>query len=262
MSSRYAKRSPEPPRGAATGLAEAAGTMAAVETEGIPASADAAFDPVVRRFHDVYCRTGGRTWANTFWRGTPVLKCPFDLWIYQEILFANRPSVIVETGTYRGGSAYFLASMCDLIDRGRIITIDMQEHEGRPEHPRITYLTGLSTGPEILDAVRAAIEPADTVMAILDSDHARRYVLTEMRAYAPLVSVGQYLIVEDTNINAWQEKFIPGPLEAVNKFMSEDDSFTVDRSREKFFMTFNPAGYLRRVKEAPRAAKVDSPASS
>jgi cephalosporin hydroxylase len=221
--------------------------MGSVEQEGIPATADAAFEPVVRRFHDIYCKTGGRTWANTFWRGVPVLKCPLDLWVYQELLFANRPSVIVETGTYRGGSAYFLASICDLLDRGRIVTIDVEEHSGRPDHPRITYLTGMSTGPEVLAAVEDAIGPDDTVMAILDSNHAKGYVLREMRAYAPLVSVGQYLIVEDTNINAWQEKYIPGPLEAVLKFMSEDDSFAVDRSREKFFMTFNPGGYLRRV---------------
>jgi cephalosporin hydroxylase len=235
--------------------------MGRVEMEGIPASADAAFEPVVRRFHDLYCRTGGRTWGNTFWRGVPLIKCPLDLFIYQELLVENRPSVILETGTYRGGSAYFLASICDLIDRGRIITIDIEEHPGRPEHPRITYLTGSSIGPEVLGAVSDAIAPEDTVMAILDSDHALRFVLKEMRAYAPLVSVGQYLVVEDTNINAWQEKFIPGPLEAVQTFMREDDSFAVDRSREKFFMTFNPGGYLRRMKEAPPAAKVDSTAS-
>src|SRR2546426_9935981 len=83
------------------------------------------FDPVVRRFHDLYCKTGWRTWSKTEWMGVPLIKCPFDLLVYQEILFERRPDVIVETGTYRGGSAYFFASMCDLIGSGRVITIDI-----------------------------------------------------------------------------------------------------------------------------------------
>ena len=31
----------------------------------------------------------------------------------------TRPEVVVETGTYRGGSAHFLASVCDLLGVGR-----------------------------------------------------------------------------------------------------------------------------------------------
>jgi len=34
--------------------------------------------------------------------------------IYQEIMFEVKPDLIMETGTYRGGSALFFAHLCDL----------------------------------------------------------------------------------------------------------------------------------------------------
>jgi cephalosporin hydroxylase len=218
---------------------------------------------VVNRFHQLYYENYERTWANTRWMGRTIVKCPLDLWIYQEILFQRRPDVIVETGTLAGGSALFLASMCDLLGTGRILTIDIEGGASlpandmtfasgpgkprRPEHPRIEYLTGSSVAPEIVRAVRESVAGQRT-MVILDSDQSRDHVLAELRAYAPRVTVGDYLIVEDTNINGhpvWPE-FGPGPMEAVNDFLAENDSFSVDESREKFFLTQNPRGYLRR----------------
>jgi cephalosporin hydroxylase len=87
------------------------------------------------------------------------------------------------------------------------------------------------------------------VMVVLDSDHHRDHVLEEMRSYGPLVTRGSYLVVEDTcvNGNPVEEGFGPGPMEAVDEFLREDARFAVDRGAEKFMMTFNPRGYLRRV---------------
>jgi cephalosporin hydroxylase len=209
-------------------------------------------DEIVRRFNTLYCKQGGRTWLKTYWLGHPVVKCPLDLWIYQEIVFEKRPDVIVETGTAAGGSAHFLACMCDLVGNGRVITVDIkgtpyQEKWERPSHPRITYLTGRSVAPEILSSIRGSIGDSKTVMVILDSNHTKRYVLAELAEYAPLVSPGHYLVVEDTNINYWSD-FGPGPAEAVEEFLPTDAGaqFEVDRSREKFMMSFNPGGYLLR----------------
>jgi cephalosporin hydroxylase len=86
-------------------------------------------------------------------------------------------------------------------------------------------------------------------MAVLDSNHHKEHVLSELRAYSRIVTVGQYLIVEDTNLNGRPvlPEYGPGPHEAVQEFLAEDRRFEVDRSREKFMMTFNPGGFLKRV---------------
>ena len=207
-------------------------------------------DEIVRRFHSLFYESARTTWNRSRWLGVPAFKCPLDLWVYQEILFQTRPDLVVETGTASGGSAYFFASVCDQIGSGRVITIDVNRREDFPAHARITYLTGSSTAPEIVTAVAEAIGPEERVMVILDSDHAKDHVLEELRSYAPLVTRGNYLVVEDTNLNGNPvfPEHGPGPREAVEEFMSEDDGFVVDSSREKFLLTFNPGGFLKRVK--------------
>jgi cephalosporin hydroxylase len=199
-------------------------------------------EPVVRAFSERYRDSG--VWMFTTWLGTQVLKNPLDLWIYQELLARTRPYVIVETGTFAGGSALYLASICDLLGQGRVITIDIEERPGRPTHPRITYLTGSSVDDEVVARIRGEIGPDDTVMAILDSDHSKEHVLAELQTYGPLISDGCYLIVEDTGAGDWMPDMDPGA--AVNEFLAENPAFTVDKKCEKFLMTNNPGGYLRR----------------
>jgi cephalosporin hydroxylase len=219
------------------------------EPERVRDETDVGFEEDVRRFHDLYCQNADRTWMDTSFLGVPVVKCPLDLWIYQEILCNpdSRPDVVVETGTMRGGSSLFLATICDQIDTGRVITIDNRDLEGRPEHPRITYLTGSSTDETIVAAVKDAIAPGERVMVVLDSAHHKEHVLEELRLYSPLVTPNNYLVVEDTNVNSWRGYFEPGPLEAVQEFIEGNGDFAIDRSQERFFMTFNPNGYLRRL---------------
>jgi len=191
-----------------------------------------------------------RIWEHTYWLGTPALKCPMDLWVYQELIVEVRPDVIVECGTWDGGSAMFLASICNLLKHGRIVTIDIDPREHRPKHKRVKYITGSSVAPDVIETVLRQINRKDRVLVILDSDHSKTHVLSEMRAYAPLVTVGSYLIVEDTNINGHPvyPEFGPGPMEALEEFLAERDDFEIDPSREKFVVTFNPKGWLRRVR--------------
>jgi cephalosporin hydroxylase len=189
------------------------------------------------------------TYCHPHFLGTPVIQCVSDLWVYQEILYERRPDVIIECGTRFGGSALYLASICDLISNGEIISIDVVEKQDRPQHKRITYLTGSSTSDRTLKRVKEYIAPKDRVMVFLDSDHSKDHVVEELRAYGPLVTVGDYLIVEDTSINGHPilPKFGPGPMEAVQEFLGETDSFVVDVTKEKFFVTFHPRGYLRKI---------------
>jgi cephalosporin hydroxylase len=201
----------------------------------------------VSRAHDVFYESAA--WTKASWLGTQALKNPLDLWVYQELMTETRPELIVETGTWRGGSALYLASICDLLGAGEIVSIDVAPmRDDYPQHPRITYLAGRSsTDPDVLDEVRERSE-GRRILVILDSDHSQAHVEAELSVYAPLVPVGCYLVVEDSNIGQIREDLMPGPLQAIETFLATTDEFEIDREREKFLITFNPSGYLRRVR--------------
>jgi cephalosporin hydroxylase len=201
----------------------------------------------VARTHDVFYESDA--WTKATWLGAQALKNPLDLWIYQEIMFETKPELVVETGTYRGGSAFFLATMCDVLGAGEVVSIDIEPlRDDYPEHPRITYLGGRSsTDPGVLEEVRTRAAGGRTLV-VLDSDHSQEHVEAELEAYAPLVPVGGYVIVEDSNIGRIREDLLPGPLQAIERFLAGTDEFEIDREREKFLITFNPSGYLRRIR--------------
>lgn len=201
-------------------------------------------------FHRAYydAEKHGGTWRNTYFLGVPTRKCPLDLWVYQEMLHELKPDLIVECGTAFGGSALYLGSMCDLVGNGQIVSIDIEGRGDLPIHPRVEYLTGSSTSEEIVGQVGTMAAGCKTVLVILDSDHSRDHVLAELRYYAPMVTRGSYVIVEDSNVNGHPvvPDFGPGPMEAIDAFLAEEGDFEIDREREKFLLTFNPRGFLRR----------------
>jgi cephalosporin hydroxylase len=213
---------------------------------------------IINNFHYLYYNNDRNTWRNTFWMGVLTKKCPLDLWIYQEIIFDLKPDVIIESGTSDGGSALFLASMCDLLGKGMVVTIDVmvlddrKEELGsryRPQHDRIVYLHGSSTSSAIVHEVEKHIKASDTVLVILDSHHVKEHVLKEIHLYHKFVTPGSYLIVEDTNLNGHPvlPEYGPGPMEALEQFLQENKEFEVDKEKQKFMLTFNPRGYLKKL---------------
>jgi cephalosporin hydroxylase len=201
----------------------------------------------VSRAHDVFYESDA--WTKALWLGNQALKNPLDLWVYQELVVETRPDVIVETGTWRGGSALYLASICDLLGAGEVVSVDIEPmREDYPQHPRITYLAGRSsTDPDLLTEMAERTRGRRTLI-VLDSDHSQRHVEAELDAYAPMVPVGCYLVAEDSNIGRIRKDLMPGPFEAVEAFLTRTGDFEIDRSREKFLITFNPDGFLRRVR--------------
>jgi cephalosporin hydroxylase len=194
---------------------------------------------------------GRRGWKSVYWLGTRMVKCPLDAWIMQEIIVETRPDLIIETGTHSGGSALFFASICELLGHGAVVSIDIQEPKpDYPRHPRLKYLSGLSSIDPVVKAEVIRLAGGGygvpAAMVVLDSDHSQAHVAAEMEAYWPLVGVGCYMIVEDTNFGAVYPELLPGPAEAVAAFLERHAEFEIDRSREKHGITFNPGGYLRR----------------
>ena len=204
-------------------------------------------------FHRLYYFSLGtdKDATSAFWLGHPVWKTPLDLWVFQEIIFETKPDVIIEAGTYKGGSALYMASICDLLNHGRIITLDIKEFPGRPRHARITYLTGNDIAAGTVATVKALIKPDETIMVVLDDGHEKEQVLSELRIYGEMVTPGNYIIVEDTNRGS-VVRLHPGersgPLDAIEQFLKETDRFVIDSAREKFLLTFNAKGYLKKIK--------------
>lgn len=186
----------------------------------------------------------------TTYFGVTTLKNPFDFWVYQEILFEVRPDVVVEIGNYHGGSVLALAHLCDALGRGRVIGIDLNHVEVAEivrRHARVRLVDG--DAADVLDEVRRHIEPDDRVLVIEDSAHTYDNTLRLLRMYSDLVSDGSYMIVEDGICHHGLEVGpTPGPYEAIETFIQESEDFEIDRTRESFLITWNPKGFLRRVR--------------
>ena len=183
------------------------------------------------------------------WLGAPIWQPVLDVWTLQETIFEVKPELIIECGTYKGGSSYFFAQLFDLIGHGRVITIDIEKLHDL-SHPRVTYLIGDSVSDEILEQVRAEVKKTrGPVMVILDSDHSKKHVSNELESYHPFVTPGSYLHVQDGVIDVLPTfaQGRPGPLRAIEEFMGQNDLFEVDLARsDRFLITHHPAGWLRR----------------
>ena len=112
--------------------------------------------------------------------GVPIIQMPADVMATQEVIWATKPDVIIETGIARGGSMIMMAAMLKLIGKGKVIgvDIDIRAHnreaiETHPMSPLIELIEGPSTAAETLAKVKASIPAGGSVMVVLDSDHSR-----------------------------------------------------------------------------------------
>lgn len=177
--------------------------------------------------------------------GLPIKKNPLDLWVFQEIVWQRKPEVIVELGAWQGASSLFLAHVMDRLGRGQVVACDINSQPFRATHPRIRTVFGDLANPGTISDIQNLVRNREC-MVIHDADHRSEAVLRDIRNLAPLVTKGQYLIVEDGIIDVWGKG--PGPLDAINQFMEGNEDFSIDMSRERYGITWNPGGYLERVR--------------
>jgi cephalosporin hydroxylase len=208
-------------------------------------------EQVSREFTSVYHDLKEQTFGTTTWLQVPLVKTPADMLAFQQIISETRPELIVETGVYVGGSALLFASIQELLGiDGRVIAIDVDlsvVNDRVRDHPHIELIEGSSTDPEIVSRIRSEAR-GKRVMVDLDADHRAHHVLEELRLYSPLVSAGCYLVVEDGFLGGRPVRpdAVPGPSEALEAWLAEEPPFEVDRWRERYLLTQNPRGYLRR----------------
>lgn len=212
--------------------------------------------------------------------GQPIIQLPTDIVAMNELVWNVKPDLIIETGIAHGGSLIMSASllamldMCDATTSGEMldpskpkrkvvgVDIDIRAHnraaiEAHPMSNRITMIQGSSVDPTIVDQVKAEVAGAKTVLVCLDSNHTHEHVLSELKQYAPLVSVGSYCIVFDTVIENLPKDIFPdrpwGPgdnaMTAVDAYLEDQTAFEIDDLMDaKLQISAAPRGYLKRVR--------------
>jgi len=214
------------------------------------------------------------------WLGRPVIQYPQDIAAMQELIWAVRPDLIIETGIAHGGSLILSASMLAMLDMSDAITegrtldpakserlvlgvdIDIRAHnraaiESHPMASRIRMIQGSSIAEDVVAQVRELAKGFKRVMACLDSNHTHDHVLAELQAYAQLVTPGSYCVVFDTVVEDMPADMFPdrpwapgnNPKTAVWEFLKSHPQFEIDRDiQHKLLLTVAPDGWLRRVR--------------
>lgn len=213
------------------------------------------------------------TWDSKYvysfaWMGRPIIQLPEDMVRLQEVIYALQPDVLVETGVAHGGSLIFYASLFEAMGKGRVIGVDIEIRphnrsaiEAHPMKKRIELIEGSSTDPEVLDQVKALIQPGEKVLVVLDSNHSRDHVLAELRAYGELTPVGSYVVATDgimahvkggpRTADDWDWN---NPQRAVHDFVAEDKRFVVEEPAFPFNegvvrerVTYWPDAFVKRI---------------
>ena len=206
-----------------------------------------------------------RKYMNNFsWLGRPMIQLPMDAMAMQEVIWAVKPDLVIETGVAHGGSVVLSASMLELLGQGEVLGVDIeirahnrQAIESHPLAHRIQLIEGSSVAPEVVAQVRAAAAGKQRVLVFLDSNHTHEHVLAELNAYADLVSVGSYCVVFDTFVEDMPDDYVwterpwgkgNNPKTAVWEYLRSHPEFQIDKSVEdKLLVTSAPDGFLRRV---------------
>lgn len=210
--------------------------------------------------------------------GRPIIQMPQDMVAFQEIVWAVKPDLIIETGIAHGGSLIMSAGMlalldyCDAVAEGTVldprkakrhvigIDIDIRAHnraaiESHPLSHRIDLLQGSSVDPAIVKQVKEKARDYKRILVSLDSNHTHEHVLAELEAYAPLTTKGSYCIVFDTVIEDLSNDLYPdrpwsrgnNPKTAVHEYLKrlkDTPAKAVDEKQLDFIIDYDLEGKL------------------
>ena len=203
------------------------------------------------------------------WMGRPIIQLPEDMVRLQELIWSEKPDVLIETGIAHGGSLIFYASLFEAMDHGRVIGVDIEIRphnrtaiESHSMIKRISMIEGSSIAPDVVDQVKKLVRDGEKVMVVLDSNHSREHVLGELRAYAPLVPVGGYMVATDGIMQDLvgaprgnEDWHINNPQQAAREFVGSDDRFVVEEPEWPFNeglvrdrVTYWPSCFVRRIR--------------
>lgn len=186
------------------------------------------------------------------YRGTPCLKCPFDISIYLKLLWDLKPRTIIEIGSKHGGSAVFFADIAQMFGLGaHVYSIDLETPPLEDE--RITFLQGDVNDLEQTFAAHGLSDAPHPWFVTEDSAHTHAGCLAALRFLAGVMQAGDMLAMEDGVLDdlGLSERYDGGPNRAIEAFFREDpDAFEIATDLCDMFgqnATYNPNGYMRKT---------------
>ena len=206
--------------------------------------------------------------ASSSWLGIQAQQDPSDAFLIQMLLWEIKPDLIIDLGTNTGGSAIFFASIMNYYNpNGKIISIDIKNYtinwyNGKSSCKKcsnpdllplwknhVTFYQGSTMDPKILFDVEKHVNDAHVVFISQDTSHDASYIYAELKAYSKFVTNGSYILVQDTKLDRMLRKSLNSISYYIDKFISENDKFIIDRDIENtFYFTHHPKGYLKRIK--------------
>jgi len=198
---------------------------------------------------EVLNKIQARLMNNSSYWGIKTLKCPLDFWIYNEILYKIKPDLLIEIGNLYGGSTLSYAHIFDNLKNGTVLGIDI-DHKNIADavrsHKRINLIESDAT--LCIEQVSKFVKDDMKVLVIEDSSHDYDNTLKLLEGYSKFGTMKSYYIGEDTICHHGLDVGPrPGPFEAVQEFMNNNNDFMIDKDCENFGITWNPNGYLKKI---------------
>ena len=184
-----------------------------------------------------------QAWRESTWMGHRLNRYPVDLHLYQELVAASDAPDVVLVADDDGlvGRARYFASLFDQLGRGRVVVLGGDDAVGVGDgHPRIVRTERVErVEDEVGEGQATLFVGLGAAATVVDAFEALRWV----------VPVGGLAVVEGTVVNGWpvEPEFGPGPHEAVVQILQDHHDWAADVSIERYPITFNPGGYLRRL---------------
>jgi cephalosporin hydroxylase/predicted SAM-dependent methyltransferase len=223
----------------------------------------------LERPHAQYVPTGLRSWKtalsldalmaiqnalhNYQYKGVNLQKNPFDYALYPKLIWELKPKTIIEIGSKEGGSALWMADLCDTFKLDcHIHSIDIVK-VATVKHKRVTFYEGDGRAPGDVLTEKFLKKLPRPWLVIEDADHSYETSMAVLDFFEDKLELTDVLVMEDGIISELSQ--MPeggsGPHRALKKFLQRNFvEWEIIPEWCDFFgynLTWNSNGFLRRT---------------